>query len=367
MESPQLPPPPPPEEPATGVPIVVPQETVYVPWEYQPHWDPVGQAERSRAARTAWVKRISKRFGALSSLSLFVYLAIAVVVLLLMGPEILRHLYGTYDYLFVITPEIVPILRIDGAVLVGIFALEMVALTASFFYIFGRSVLPTVREMITGAPGKHSAMLTIGGLFFLSYLVIFVSYLLVELGGITPNTPDFGSEPIWAQMYSSAEATVWEELIARVLLIGVPLLWIDLLFRRKALLPPRKYLLGGADRFGKVEVGLVIFSAAMFATGHIWNWDVFKVIPTVVGGLCFGYLFVKIGLHASIVFHVCFNFLSFPTMFASASQTFAVDLMMMFVWLPAGVVFLVYYFLRAVKFLRGASKKKLDAEPQAAG
>jgi hypothetical protein len=357
---------PPEEKPATYQ-VVVPQETVSVPWDYQPHWDPIEQEMKSRAERTAWVKRVGKRFGALSSLSLFAYLTIAVVIFLLMGPEILRQLYGTYDYLFVITPEIVPILRIDGALLVGVFALEAVAITASFFYITGRSVLPTLREAIDGKPGKHSTMLTIGGLFFLSYLAIFVSYLIVGAAGVTPNTPDFGSDPIWAQIYSASSATVWEELIARVLLLGVPLLWIDLIFRRKALLPPRKYLLGGINRFGTVEVGLVIFSAAMFATGHVWNWDIYKVIPTAIGGLCFGYLFVKIGLHASIIFHVCFNFLSFPTLFTSASQTGLIDIMMLFVWLPAGVVFFVYYFIRMIKFLRGDREKNGAAESRTAG
>ena len=366
MEFPQeLPPPPPPTQ--VPVPIVVPQEGISVPWEYQPHWDPVEQKRKSMTERVAWVKRISKRFGALCSLSLFAYLAVAVVVFLMMGPEIMRQLFGTHDYLFVITPAIVPILRIDGAVLVGVFALEAMAITASYFYIAGSSALPTFREMMIGKPGKHSTMLTIGGLFFLSYLVIFVSYLLVDMAGVTPNVPDIGSEPIWAQMYSSASATVWEELISRVLLIGVPLLWIDLIFRRRSLLKTRKYFLGGANRFGTVEVGLVLFSAAMFAAGHVWNWDIYKVIPTTIGGLCFGYLFLKIGLHASIIFHVCFNFLSFPMLFSSPFQSALVDLMILFVWMPAGVIFFVYYLLRIKKFLQGATEKNEGAERPTVG
>jgi hypothetical protein len=351
MESPQVP-----QQPMEAVPAVVPQQVIGVPWEYQPPWDPVEQKRRDRARLIAWIKRNGKRLGALCSLSLFVYLAVAVAIFLLMGPEIMRGLYSSHDYLFIITPAIVPIFEIDGAALVGFFIIIALAVTISYIYIFGRSALPTLREMVEGKPGRHSNMLMIGGLFFASYLITVVSYFLVELGGATPNVPDFGSEPIWSQMYSSASATVWEELVSRVLLIGVPLFWIDLLARRKPLLPTRKYFLGGMGRFGYVEVALILFSAAMFGMGHVWYWDVWKVIPTVIGGLCFGYLYVKIGLHASIIFHVCFNFLAFPTMFAPLGLTLMIDLMVMFVWMPIGAMFIVYYVLRAIKFLRGARK-----------
>jgi len=362
MESPPEPP-----RPEVDAPTVEPQQVIGVPWGYQPYWDSVEQKRRSREERVAWIKRNLKRIGALCSLSLFAYLAIAVAIFLLMGPEMMRELYSTYDVLFVITPAIVPILRIDGAVLVGFFMIVAVAITISFTYIVGSSALPTLREMIGGRPGRHSTMLTVGGLFFAAYLVTFVSYLLVDVAGLTPNVPDFGSEPVWSQIWSSASATVWEELISRVLLIGVPLLWIDLLFRRKSLMPARRYLLGGMKRFGYVEVGLVLFSAAMFGLGHLWYWDIYKVIPTVVGGLCFGYLFLKIGLHASIVFHVCFNFLAFPTFFTSTFQTAIIDLLILFVWLPAGAMFLVYYFIRMVRYLRGAPAKGEPADRASAG
>jgi len=353
-----------PQQPAEIVPAVVPQQVVGVPWEYQPPWNPVEQRKRGRAERYAWVKRNGKRLGALCSLSLFVYLAFAVAIFLIMGPEIMRQLYSAHDYLFIITPQIVPILEIEGAALVGYFIIVALAVTVSYLYISGSSARTILREMVTGKPGKHSAILMIGGLFFASYFITVFSYLLIELGGATPNVPDFGSEPIWAQIYSSASATVWEELVSRVLLIGVPLFWIDLLARRKSLLPTRKYFLGGMDRFGYVEVALILFSAAMFGMGHVWNWDIWKVIPTAIGGLCFGYLFVKIGLHASIIFHVCFNFLAFPTMFAPFGLTLFIDIMVLFVWLPVGIVFIIYYLLRAIKFLRGTGRRKaLDKLP----
>lgn len=334
-------------------------------WVYEPGWDPLEQRRRDRKEQIGGVKRVLKRFGAICSLSLFAYLALAVALFLMIGPEIMRHISsaGYYDYLFVVTPAIVPIYRMDGAVIVAYFMLVALAITATYVYIALGSALPTIKEAILGSPGKHSTMLTVGGLFFAADFIIYVNYLLVDIAGASPNTPNFGAYPVWDQIYGFATASVWEEIISRVLLIGVPLLWIDLLFRRKALLPPRKYLLGGVQRYGGVEVGLVVFSAFMFGMGHIWSWDVWKVTPTIIVGLCFGYLFIRFGLYASIMFHLCFNFLSVPTYFISEGQTMMVDLMILFVWMPAGVMFMVYYILRMTKFLR--APKKVEIAPTA--
>jgi len=349
-----------PEEIATAA-EQAPQRMEMIPWHYQPPYDPVEQRRRNRREQAAGVKRLLKRFGALSSLSLFAYLALAVVLFLIMTPEIMRGLFSTagyYDYLFVITPQLVPLVRMDGAVLVGYFMLVVLAITAAYAYIVLSSALPTIREAASGTPGRHSTMLTIGGLFFVAYFITYVNYLLIDAAGISPTTPDFGSAPVWDQIYGSATATVWEEIISRVLLIGVPLLWIDLLFRRESLLPPRRYLLGGGLKFGGVEIGLVVFSALMFGSAHVWSWDVWKITPTIIGGFCFGYLYLRFGLYASIMFHVCFNFLSVPMYFLSDAQAFIVDLVMVFVWLPAGVMFIAYYLLRLRRFLSAPQKKE---------
>ena len=347
-----------PQNPAT-----YPAETQVqpAPFQYNPYWDMIEQRRIGRKQRMSEVRAVLKRFGAFCSLSLFAYLGAALIMFILISPEIMRQLNSGYsDYLFVITPEIVPIFRMDGAVLVLYVFLVVMAITASFSYIVLTSALPTLKETMTGATGRHSKMLTIGGLFFAAYFVTFINYLLVDAAGVSPNVPDFGSYPVWNQIYSSASAVFWEEIISRVLLIGVPLLWIDLLFRRRMLLPPRKYLLGGADRFGPAEIGLVVFSGMMFGLGHVWSWDIWKIMPTIIGGFCFGYLFIRFGLYASIMFHMCFNFLSVPTFFISEGQAFALDLFILFVWMPAGLMFIVYYLLKLKKFFF-SPKKKLPA------
>jgi hypothetical protein len=49
-------------------------------------------------------------------------------------------------------------------------------------------------------------------------------------------------------------------------------------------------------------------------------------------------------------------------LFSSPFQTALVELMILFVWMPAGVIFFVYYLLRIKKFLQGPAEKNGAAE-----
>ena len=321
------------------------------PWQYQPPWDPI-RARRERKERSvANLKRRLKQFGTFSCLTLFFYLAIAVFAMILITPEIMQNLLTRSTSLFVITPSVVPILSIGGVVLVGYFVFLVLAILVSYLYSMGESLLPAANEVILGKPGRHSTILTVGGLFFAVLVLNFIYYLLVESTGVNPSVPDFESEPLWASVFSFANASVWEEIISRVLLIGIPLLWIDLLFRRKQLLPPIRYLAGGKMKFGSIECALILFSAAMFGFAHVGGWDIWKVFPSLISGLCFGYLFVRIGLYAAIIFHFAFDFLTVPTRYFGAGANLVLDIFVL-IWLAAGLMFTVYYSIRLGRFLR---------------
>jgi hypothetical protein len=345
-------------------PVVIPQETIgKEQWSYQPDWNEEEYIRRGKKEQFASIKRFLKAVGALACLTVFANLTVAVIIFILLGPEIMQHLYQSSTVLFVITPAIVPIFAIEGAALVAYFAFIIFAITFSFTYLVGSSFLQTVKETLTGKPGRHSWILMVGGLSLASLFVTEVSYFLVGAAGISPNVPSFGSEPIWSQVYGYAEASVWEEIVSRLLLIGVPLLWIDLIFRRKKLLAPQKYFLGGMKRYGPVEVCLVIFSGLMFGFAHAYNWDIFKVIPTVVGGFCFGYIFLTVGLHGSIVFHMSFNLLSVPALFLSSGYTVALGLAIIFFWLPMGFMFGIYWLLRLGKFFNKKPARDNPVQP----
>ena len=243
-----------------------------VPWHYQPPWDPY--AYRMSQRRRHWQELQSwlKRFGALCTVSLFAYLALAVVIIMLMTPEVSENLFGYSDALFIITPAVTPILEISGATLVLYYLFLAGTIVVAYLFLIGKSH-KIIREIVLAKPEKHSPMLVVGGLFFAVLAIEYLYYFIIESGGAAPNVPSIGREPYWYQIYIYAQASVWEEIISRILLIGVPLLWIDLLFRRDRLQRPRNYFLGGTFKLGAVEVGLIVFSAAMFGLAHAGGWD----------------------------------------------------------------------------------------------
>jgi len=152
-------------------------------------------------------------------------------------------------------------------------------------------------------PQLETSKVFIGALFF----SISVTYLFGILEQPTPVPAILsGDVPVWIRMINLAEASVWEEFAGRVLLIGVPLMFIH--FGKQG--GSWRYLLGGHGRFGKAEVILVLFSSLLFGFAHL-GWGPWKVVPTFVTGLLFGYLYVKVGLHATVVMHFLFDYIGF--------------------------------------------------------
>ena len=141
---------------------------------------------------------------------------------------------------------------------------------------------------------------------FAAYISINVLLIfLVMAFGYDPATLEDPDE-MWMLWYSLLNASVWEEVICRVLLIGVPLMIAGIAVNAKG---SCKRLFGGVE-MDKFAVSLIIFSAVVFSLGHLSGWDLFKVIPTFVCGLALGYLFVRFGLYAAIMLHFLIDFMS---------------------------------------------------------
>jgi len=321
------------------------------PQQFPPPWD-IEKWRREQRERSIalWRSRL-KRFGAICSILLFVYLAVALAIMLMMSPEIVDNLEERQDSLFLITPEVVVFATISGQSLMLFFIFLIVTITISYILITSGSAIEISREIFSGARGRHSAILTIGGLFFAMFFLTQIFYLGVTAGGAEPTIPEFDYD-LWERIYLFAKASVWEEIISRVLLIGIPLLVVYVFFtldkEKKRIID---FFLGGKFEFGYVESGLVLFSAAMFAIAHISGWDLWKTVPTFVTGICFGYLFLRIGFHAAVIFHFSFDFLSIPTEFVGESAILIPLGIIILLWLAAGAIFLIYYSHRLGKFI----------------
>jgi hypothetical protein len=123
---------------------------------------------------------------------------------------------------------------------------------------------------------------------------------------VTPKTPSFGSMPLWQFMFSLSNASVHEEIVSRILLIGLPLLIVDLFRKRKIRI--WKYFLGGGFDIEPGSLFLIIFSSLIFSYAHVFGWDFYKILPVFATGLALGYLFLKKGICACIILHFSFNY-----------------------------------------------------------
>lgn len=137
------------------------------------------------------------------------------------------------------------------------------------------------------------------------FLQIAVLYAAILLFGVDFTVPDMDMDQL-SLMFVLADASVWEELITRVLIIGVPLLLMAL---AKGKTDFWKYPLGG---FGvdKLSMGLIVIAALVFGYGHEAGWGMAKVIPAFIFGLAAGYLFVEYGLYAAILLHFVNDYVS---------------------------------------------------------
>ncbi len=151
--------------------------------------------------------------------------------------------------------------------------------------------------------------------------------LLLPLVGIEPSSPiDITQANAWVFLVDLANAGVYEELAFRVLLIGLPMALGSALLRvmevnrgggswdgrgsaGRHIAGAWRYLVGGVVRSDSPRETLVaawaflFASSAIFGLAHAQGWGWWKVIPAMVAGLGFGYLFLRHGIGAAILAH----------------------------------------------------------------
>jgi hypothetical protein len=114
--------------------------------------------------------------------------------------------------------------------------------------------------------------------------------------------------PVWIRMVLLAEASVWEEVVSRIMFIGLPLFIIK--GKGMKIMDRSKFLFGGFNEFGKSEIILILISSSIFGLAHL-GWGPWKVLPTFIAGALFGYLYIRVGLHAAIAMHFLFDYSGF--------------------------------------------------------
>jgi hypothetical protein len=308
---------------------------------------------------------LSNAVRGITSIVVFVLLLLVsfnVIVLIWGIGQVLPNVSGHGTYLFIITPWLVNILRISDVGLSIYFLFLVVAIVASFVWMLKKSLHKFAHELTFQIHDEgHSPLYMIATLFFavISFNIIF--YVLIGLSGTTPSVPSEGAD-LWQILFSYAQASVWEEIITRVLLLGVPLLLVAIAMNKVK--DPKHYILGGGFQFGKVELALLLFSSVMFGLAHSFNWDLYKVIPAFLAGLAMGYLFLKFGLYAAIMFHFFTDYLSISISVWPNNVGLETGLgLLILIFVAVGVIYFVHYSFKAVEMFTGI---KLTKEKPAA-
>jgi membrane protease YdiL (CAAX protease family) len=312
--------------------------------------------------RTPW-RSILKAFFSFSVFTVIISLIAGLAALIfgvgLVTPYILDTGYN-YD-LFLVIPIFVTLANLSGNVLLAYYFAIVAAIVASCAWVFLTSYKGFFKELTVKAkPREHSPIFDISGLVFVNvFITLVIVFIAVILGAGDTQDPVEGD--LEEMLFALANASVWEEVIVRILMIGLPLLVIDLI-RRKPKMRWHSYILGGKFEIGIPEVILVIVSATIFGYAHfLGDWGFWKVPAAAIGGIAFGYLFLRHGLASAIVMHFVIDYAGMPSQVFG--YTGVIETILILIWLGLGLVFTVYYLTRIGEFLTG-QKYLEDGPPQ---
>ena len=278
----------------------------------------------------------------ISSMLVISMLLIEVVSVILGQDEVFQCISnGTPLKVNLIVPVLVKVGELTGLALDIYWVFILIMFLGSVFLVFWHSRKAMSSSEKKGIARARDTPLYWIGLTFGSSLVIQAVMLLVIFGsgsGITiPNLPtDLGQS---IMLYTNAG--VWEEIICRVLFIGIPMVIIASIKHYRS---PLKYLLGG---FGvnKITIILILISSMFFAIGHLSGWGWNKIPLVLVGGLAMGWLYARFGLHACIVFHCLTDLMSVGMSSFPITQTIFI---LIFLIGFAGTPLLIWHIIKNV-------------------
>lgn len=215
---------------------------------------------------------------------------------------------GASNGILLLIPQIYTVATLSGTSLsiYWIFILLMFLASVCWTFVQSRGLL---NENILHNPDKAEGT----PLYWISLL--FGSVIMMELGviwieslfGVTIDVPEgLPSDASGLAVFLYTEAGVWEEIVSRVIWIGLPMMIVGLLVRNPQ---PWRYLFGGFG-LSKVSVALILISTIVFAFAHAEGWGMSKVPLVMFGGIVMGYIFVRFGLLASIFYHALTDLMS---------------------------------------------------------
>ena len=291
----------------------------------------------------------------LTSIVTLVYLSILIIYLLFSILYVSPYISNT-DFLIPIYILVgIPLLLffLSGMSAFAWFLFLVAAIGSSFIIVLAYGTFPYYSDFLKEPfSGKDYSLKQLGEAFSLNLFFSVLVVVVMKLINFTPTTPGIGEYPLWSQILLLTHASVYEEIVTRLVYVGIPVYIIYALQGRKV---KAWNILGGYGKIDSIGATFMVISALIFGIAHVPSWSWWKIVPTFVGGLLLAYLFLKYGIYASIMLHFMIDFMSIPMDMSDIwSPIFSLFLVFFII---VGVFFFISYTHRAINFL---SRKKVE-------
>ena len=237
-------------------------------------------------------------------------------------PQVFPNLPEYGSTLILVVPLIINIISFNGVFSQIYYLLLIAAVTATVAVYLYKAAGPLLKLKEGDIKTvRDTAFFEVPVLFCVLYIWEFIFVLILMAGGVEiGGLPDMD---VWKWMYELLEASVWEEIITRLLYIGLPMMLIAMICKHEGK-GSWRCLFGGFG-FSRAAIILIFFSAFMFGAGHLNNWGWWKFFTTFAFGLIAGYLFCKYGIYATIALHFLTDYMSAESwLLGTASPIFTV-------------------------------------------
>ncbi|GEM_PF-1701493 len=312
-----------------------------------------------------------KNYGTTIALYLFIAFLVIILILLVGSIEIIFPETLAYEesptpdrldpnQIFLIMPVAISLGYLGSTAFAAYYLLMVAAIVFSVFYLFYKGwddMVEYLRDVFRGNFKKIEKNRSFMSSPVLRLVTIFTALLffsqmyliIIEIFAGLPEMPGFDQR--WKEVYSVMRASVWEELITRVLYIGAPMALLGL-YKGSGAKKIGRYLFGGFGFERRLVVILVVVSSIIFGVAHIGG-GLFRIPHAGVAGIVFGYLYVKDGIHSAIILHFFWNFRGVPDMLLNIPNYQLFHILLTFIWMGVGAYFSYRYLKSFGKWFQG--------------
>ncbi len=282
------------------------------------------------------------------------YLIIEMITAVWGVSEVWNHLPSYTHSLFIVIPKVVSFLKFSGTPVQIYYLLILIGVLSSAVYLLAVSYRPIKEEGTKGL--KKTPLYEVMTLFAALYFVEIIYIMIMNAAGVETSSPF--DEENWEMMFTLLNASIYEEIICRILYLGLPMAVLAVIMKKDTKLT--KYLFGG---FGMSKLALVfiIFSGGIFAMAHLGGWGWWKIFPTFLFGVISGYIFCKYGVYATVSMHFLTDYLSASSWLGDPFSAMILALAVLASTF-GGIPFVGVYTKRAYLWLKEEFTKKSSEE-----